>query len=515
MKIPRQKPLLFQSEHLPTGTALAGLAALVRFFGVEAPVRRPACVSERHVKGGTRQAGIWRVYDKRYEPEETVTGQLTFALRHEDVDLLVLKRLFLAIPEPVMAEYVRSAPTGIANRRAWFLYELLTGRILDVPDAPTVTVVDVLDPNRYFTRPGEVSRRHKVRNNLLGTAHFCPIIRRTDALEASIGRGLAAKAQATVGLISARLVRRAASFLLLADSQASFAIEGERPPRNRLERWAKAIKQAGRYQLSLPEIIRLHGILIEDNRFVQPGLRKGGVFLGERGPDGQPLPEFIGAKPEDLEDLLEGIMRTNALMGESDLDPVLQAAATAFAFVYVHPFQDGNGRVHRCLVHHVLSERRFTPPGLIFPVSSVMLDWIEEYRTVLQSHSAPLMEYMEWRPTPARNVEVLNDTADLYRFIDCTDAAEFLYRCVERTVEKDLPHEIEYLKRRDEAIRRLMETVEMPDQVAEDFLMFVRQNNWTLPKKRRRSEFAALKDEEVAQLETVVREAFEGFDSAP
>ncbi len=66
MKIPRQKPLLFQSEHLPTGTALAGLAALVRFFGVEAPVRRPACVSERHVKGGTRQAGIWRVYDKRY-----------------------------------------------------------------------------------------------------------------------------------------------------------------------------------------------------------------------------------------------------------------------------------------------------------------------------------------------------------------------------------------------------------------------------------------------------------------
>ena len=25
------------------------------------------------------------------------------------------------------------------------------------------------------------------------------------------------------------------------------------------------------------------------------------------------------------------------------LDPVLQAAATAFGFVYVHPFQDGNG----------------------------------------------------------------------------------------------------------------------------------------------------------------------------
>jgi Fic family protein len=39
------------------------------------------------------------------------------------------------------------------------------------------------------------------------------------------------------------------------------------------------------------------------------------------------------------------------------------AAATAFGFVYVHPFQDGNGRIHRCLVHHVLAERKFTPPG--------------------------------------------------------------------------------------------------------------------------------------------------------
>jgi hypothetical protein len=58
--------------------------------------------------------------------------------------------------------------------------------------------------------------------------------------------------------------------------------------------------QAGKNPLSVEEIIRLHGILIEDNRFVQGGLRTVGVFLGELNPDGEPLPEFIGANPEDV-----------------------------------------------------------------------------------------------------------------------------------------------------------------------------------------------------------------------
>lgn len=39
---------------------------------------------------------------------------------------------------------------------------------------------------------------------------------------------------------------------------------------------------------------------------------------------------------------------------------------------------------------------------------------------------------------------------------------EFLYSCVRRTVEDDLPREIEYLRRHDEAIHRIVDAVEMP-----------------------------------------------------
>ena len=505
----------FQESLLPRETRLAGLAALAAALSLPAPVRRPSCVSVKHVRGSHREEGVWRVFDKRYWPGDGLSDQLTFALRHEDIDLLILRRAFDAMPPTVLQELVAGAPTGIPSRRAWFLYEWLTGRTLDLPDAQNVAAIDALDPKAYFTAKPRPSRRHRVRDNLLGTRRFCPVIRRTKTLADYLDLGFAEKARETVGRTGGHLFARAASFLLLADSLASFEIEGERPPRNRLERWGRAVMQAGRSKLSLDEIMRLHSVLIEETRFMRPGLRPDGVFLGERDHNGDPLPEFIGARPTDLPDLMNGLLEANERMGDAGLDPVLQAAATAFGFVYVHPLQDGNGRLHRCLIHHVLAERKFTPSGMIFPVSSVMLDRIDDYRTTLQAHSACLMPFIDWRPTPDRNVEVLNDTADLYRYFDCTQAAEFLYSCVQRTVDLDLPREIDYLRRHDAALRRIMDTVEMPDRLAENLLLFIRQNGGTLSKRRRQNEFKALSDKEVEELEEIVRDAFDGYDETP
>ena len=508
---------IFQDSTVPRGARVAGWAALAHALTIAAPVRRPSCVFEQHIGGGRRQDQPWSIFDRRYWPGDTLADHLTFALRHEDLDLLVLKRIFEAAPVAEIAAFIRAAPTGIPARRAWYLYETLTGRTLPLDDAPRVQAILLLDPKAYFTGKPLLSRRHRVRDNLLGTGRFCPIIRRTRRLTEFLGADLAARAREIVGRTGAHLVARAANFMLLADSRASFEIEGERPPRNRLERWGRAVMQAGKNRLALDDIIRLHGALIEDTRFVRPGLRPDGVFLGERDHLGDPLPEFVGAQPGDLGDLMRGLIEANDRMREGGLDPVLQAAATAFGFVYVHPFHDGNGRVHRCLIQGVLAEREFTPPGMVFPVSSVMLDRLDHYRATLRAHSGALMPFIEWRPTAERNVEVVNETADFYRYFDCTAAAEFLYACVTRTVEHDLPYEIDYLRRHDEAMRRIMDTVEMPDRMAEDLLIFIRQNKGNLSKRRRTEEFRKLRDDEVASLEAIVRDAFAGFvdDAGP
>ncbi len=511
MKIENLNIRIVQESLVPKECRLAGWAALGTAFSIEAPLRHLSCVSDKYVRGSRKTGGQWTVFDKRYWPGETFADHLTFALRHEQLDLPLLVKILSAAPIDLITDYVRSAPSGQPNRRVWFLYEHLTGRPIEIPDAEQIAAIDLLDPKDYITGRPHLSKRHRVRNNLLGVPGFCPVIRRTQRLDAFMAAGLDDQARQTIGRTGGHLVARAASFLLLADSRASFAIEGERPPRSRLERWGRAVMQAGRHPLTLDELLRLHAILIEDTRFIHAGLRPDGVFLGERDHTGDPLPEFIGARPEDLSDLMQKLIEANERMRMDGIDPVLQAAATAFGFVYIHPFQDGNGRVHRCIIQHVLAERNFTPPGMVFPVSAVMLDRIDAYRKTLQFHTGPIMPFIDWRPTPDGNVMVLNETADFYRYFDCTESAEFLYDCVQRTVKHDLPREIEYLQRHDEAIRRIMDTVEMPDNLAESLVLMILQNNGRLAKRRRQKEFVALTDTEVSTLEKIVQDAFEGF----
>ena len=44
------------------------------------------------------------------------------------------------------------------------------------------------------------------------------------------------------------------------------------------------------------------------------------------------------------------------------------------------------GRLHRYLIHHVLAERGFNPPGVVFPVSAAILDRIADYRVALEDY---------------------------------------------------------------------------------------------------------------------------------
>lgn len=513
MKPDIRDPQFFQDEIIPDGTRMAGWAALVHALDIKAPVRHLSCISEKYVRGTRRNEGKWEIYDKRFSLQDTFEDHLNFALRHEPIDLLVLKRVFDGIDPEALKEFIQATPTGAITRRAWFFYEALTGKILNMEDAPVVTAVNALDPKLYFTAKAKLSTRHRVWDNLLGTGALCPIIRRTEKLEKFVELALSEKAQETIGRTGANIVSRAAGFLLLADSRASFEIEGERPKANRLERWGRAVLEAGKRPLNQTEIYRLHRILTGDDRFTEIGYRSDGVFLGERDHNNDPLPEFIGAKHTDVPELMTGLNECNNRLRPSEVDAVLQAAIIAFGFVYIHPLADGNGRLHRCLIHHVLAERKFTPPGMVFPVSSVMLDRIDDYRKTLQAHSGPLMEFIHWRALPDKNVDVTNDTADLYRFFDCTEEAEFLYSCVQRTVEHDLPREILYLKSNDDALGGIMNLIEMPDRKAQDLVMHIRQNKGKLSKKRRAGVFEKLTDEEVDAAETITQEAFNDFDT--
>jgi hypothetical protein len=497
---------VLHERRLPERATPAGYAALIDAYRLEVPVpARLSAIGQRH---RLIEARDWRLFTPRHAPQPTLEGHLTFALKYEGLELAVLKRLFVAIGPGQIARLVRAHPTGRYARRFWFLYEWLTGKRLALPDSAAGTYVPVVDPEQQWAVDGEKVLRQRVHNNLPGTAAFCPLVFRTPALEALVALDLAARARAVTADVPRDLLARTAAFLLLKDSRSSYAIEGERPPQDRVQRWGRAIGEAGRHPLDLDELLRLQRIVIGDSRFVRLGLRREGGFVGEHDRDTRaPLPDHVSARPDDLPSLMAGLIRFTDGAAQR-LDAVLASAILAFGFVYIHPFEDGNGRLHRYLVHHMLAQRGFNPPGIMFPVSAAILRRIDDYHRTLQAYSSRLLPVIDWRATDKGNVEVRNDTADFYRFFDATPHAEFLYECVRQTIDQDLPEEAAFLRRYDRFRDDVAAIVDMPDRTLDLLFRFLVQNGGRLSQRARSREFAALTDAEAAQIERSYRVHF-------
>ena len=496
-------------QGIPANAQPAGYAALIVAFDLRVPAPdQLIAIGEKHTY---RAEGRWRILTPRYLPRPTIAAHIEFALRHEGVDLGVLSALFATLDPAVIEEWARAEPTGQYSRRIWFLYEWLTERELDLPDAPRAPYAAILDPEQQYAVKGTTVTRHRVRNNLPGTPDFCPLVRRTERLDALLGGDLVGEASGVIRRTAPDLMARAAAFLLLQDSKASYVIEGERPPQDRIQRWGQAIGEAGQIALSEDELLRLQRIVISDARFMRLGWRTQGGFVGGRDRDSNaPLPEHVSARHEDLPALLRGLIAyaNQADQREGAIDPVVAAAALAFGFVFIHPFEDGNGRLHRWLVHHVLARRGFNPPGIVFPVSAVFLERIDRYKAVLQHYSAPRLALTQWETTPKLNVRVLNETRDLFRFFDATQQAEFLAECVVETIRRTLPSEIEYLRRYDQAKARIDAFVELPDATFDLLLGFLRQNDGRLSQRARTREFRALTPDEVDAIEGIYQDLF-------
>ena len=498
--------IVFQERRLPETATLAGYSALIDAYALAVPLPRKLSATGQHHR--ILEDDAWRILTPRHAPSADLDGHLTFALKYEGVDLAVLKRLFETTGAAAISDIIRRKPTGSYARRIWFLYEWLMQEPLDLPDAEGGRYVPVIDPEQQFATEGETAPRYRVKNNLPGTPEFCPLVFRTPALEAFIAMDLPARARAVVADVPRDLLARTSAFLLLKDSRSSYAIEGERPPQDRIQRWGGAIGEAGRQPLDRDELLRLQRIVIGDARFIRLGLRAEGGIVGDHDRETRmPLPDHISARHDDLPALTDGMIAFDQGAARHS-DPVVAAAVLAFGFVYIHPFEDGNGRLHRYLIHHVLAERGFNPPGVTFPVSAAILQRIDDYRSVLESYSTRLLPLIAWEPTEKFNIRVLNETGDFYRYFDATPHAEFLYACVQQTIDEDLPAETAFLKNYDAFRARVEALIEMPERTIDLLFRFLQQNDGTLSRRARANEFAALTDAEQKEIEAAYQEIF-------
>lgn len=503
-----QEILAFHGRTTPETGFLTGYGAVIQYYKLEVPIPVTLALISRKNKNYNKPG--WIVFGPKYQPADTLTGHLVFALKYEGVNLLFFKKLFERIDQSEFVTIIMSEYSGQYMRKIWFLYEWLMQKKLPIADLTFKNFIPLLDDKLQYASTLSInSSRHRIRNNLPGTVNFCPLIRRTEKLEDYISRNLAKKTVEVIHGIHKDILLRTAAFLLLKDSKASFTIEGEKPTQNRALRWGKAIGQAGSKPLSKEELIRLQQIVIENSRFVDMGLRKKGGFVGEHDrTTGEPIPEHISARWQDLNNLIDGLIETAKLLESNNFHPVLSATIIAFGFVFIHPFEDGNGRIHRYLIHHLLSVMKFTPQGIIFPVSSAILDRIDDYRKVLETYSQPMLDFIKWKRTEDNNVEVLNETIDYYRYFDATVQSEFLFECVESTIDSIIPQEVAYLQKYDAMKTWLDDNFEMPDRMVALLIRFLEQNKGLLSKRATEKEFVALSASEIKRIESKYQSIF-------
>jgi hypothetical protein len=503
---------VFESDQDKMKRRPAGYATLIDRYGLDViPNWHRSYVATTGTHRVESIGGVMEeTYPSKYWPGDTMADHLEFALKYDGVNLAILAGLFRKLSEKDFLEYVRSKPTGKYARRLWFLYEFLTGKTLPLEDLKRGNYIDLLEPNEYYTvTPARQVRRQRVNDNLLGNRRFCPMVCRTDTLRDFEVADLPNRCRQVVSSYSPEVLKRALGYLYTKETKSSFEIEHIKPTSTRTERFVGLLQLAEQEDFcEKKQLIELQN-RIADARFLDSDYRRTQNYVGETVAWQKEKIHFACPKPEDLADLMEGLVAAHKRMDSGNVPAVVHATAVAYGLVFLHPFEDGNGRIHRFLIHNILARRGFTPEGVMFPISASMLRNPVDYDASLEAFSRHLMALVEYSLDEEGCMTVHNDTAVWYRYIDMTPEAEALFHFIEQTIDKELASELAFLANYDKTKKAIQEIVDMPDRKIDLFIRFCLQNNGRLSERKRADHFNFLSDEEIASMEQAVQTAYQ------
>jgi len=454
-----------------------------------------------------------RTVQELLRPDATMAAHLSFALKHEGVHLEALSRLFATAPAAEVADWIRREPTGQYARRAGFLYERLTGRLLDVPDTTRGNYVPAVDPERELVAPAPVNdSRWRVRDNLLGGTGFSPQVHLTPDTKRALTLDVRERIARLEGQFGAELVLRSAVCLTVKESRASFAIEHEENKRDRIQRFAAAMEQrAGQSTdpLSSADLEALQREILGPNA-LHYGLRRSPVFVGDSARLGEERVHYIGPHWDDLPSLVDGLR--DLLKRTSGLSPVARAALASFGFVYLHPMVDGNGRISRFLINDVLRRDDALAAPYIVPISAILQKADLRplsYDGALEILSRPLMQQYQghWSFASEQRGEDgvtynlqfdrYEDALHAWRYPDLTRHLAFLADALDLTIEQEMRAEAQYLQRHGAARARLKSIVEGPDSALDRIIRSVHESHGAISSKLR-TEYPILERADIA-----------------
>ena len=160
---------------------------------------------------------------------------------------------------------------------------------------------------------------------MLGNNRFCPAVRRTDKLDKFEKASLSQRYRQVMANYSTELLKRALWYLYNKETKSSFEIEHIKPTSTRTERFVALLQTAEQEDFCLKsQLIKVQN-LIGDARYRDSDYRSNQNYVGETIIWQQERIYFVGPKPEDLADLMDGLIAAHERMNDGDADAVIQA----------------------------------------------------------------------------------------------------------------------------------------------------------------------------------------------
>jgi hypothetical protein len=454
---------------------------------------------------------IEHTFGPKYAPHiNSSLSHIEFAIKYDDLNLDFLKAVFEKIEVEEITAYISLALTGKYSRKIGYLYEWLTNKKVDLPTPVSGNYTDLLEKDLYVTGKTTKNARWRINDNLLGTREFCPIVRKTREINEALKIDLKAQIEKLKKEHSPEIFHRAAQYLYRKETKSSYEIESENPSPDRVNRFitilSKAGVQPGMELLDEKNLTALQNAIV-DKRFAAPRFRDFQNYIGQASLQyGEifhyicPPPKYVGSLMNGLKNIEEKSTGTNA---------IIRAAIIAFGFVFIHPFEDGNGRLHRFLIHDVLARDEIVQPGLIIPVSAHMINHMREYDQALENFSNPLMQRIQYSNSANGEVRVSNpqQVEGYFRYPDLTYQSVYLAQTITTTISQDMTEELNFLEHYDELKKDIQNLIDMPDKDINNIIMFLHQNKGTFP-NRRKSNFPKLTDSEFLSMELYYKEIF-------
>lgn len=437
---------------------------------------------------------------------DSPVGHLEFALRHEGVNLEVIDATFGHIAPGNLIERLRAAPNGEYIRRACFLREWLSGRPLDAGVTPTGNYVDLFPPDEYVVAAKPVrNTAYRVNDNALGNPRFCPVVRRSAIPADTDLAPLMEEARLRISNASGStdLYDRAVRYLYLSETRGSFAIENETPSAQKEERFVQLLRRTGEQATVTEEWLSdLQNTVVKDAFSHEAAYRvrqnrledsAGRITFFPPAPD--VLPELMAGWEEFVNDTKRGV------------DPVVKAACASFGFVYLHPFMDGNGRLHRFMIHQILAQAGVVPENIIIPVSAVITKNIPDYLAVLRGFSVPTTQLWDYRRGDPDPLILRQPGSRPYRFFDASREVSFLHSMIQSAILHEIPQEVAYLRGYDEAFGWIDAKYNLPKSDISALIRMVKSNGGKLSGNRRK-QYAHLPSEILDDIEAAIQAAF-------